>query len=139
MKITVIRKILMSALLSASVLLSVPVEAATIADKVEMLGVMDSLKVNTIRVVRREGFLNVQAEILNISNNPQQLYYRFKWLDDAGFTVGTEEGWKPEIVYGNQKKLIQTIAPVEAATDFRLEMNSPENSGGNTSPAPQSY
>lgn len=106
-----------------------PASAASVADKVEALGIPNQLKVDTIRVARRNDFLVIQAEIVNSSNDTQTLYYRFKWLDDAGFTVGSEEGWKPVTIYGGQKKLIDTMAPVPQATDFRLELHAPDNKG----------
>lgn len=118
-------------LLAAGLCLSLaaPVQAASVADKVEALGIPNQLKVDTIRVARRNDFLVIQAEIVNSSNDTQTLYYRFKWLDDAGFTVGGEEGWKPVTIYGGQKKVLDTMAPVPQATDFRLELHAPDNKG----------
>ena len=118
-----------SLLIAASLAVGVDAQAASAADKVEQLGQMRSLEVQSIRMVRRNDFLNVQADLLNTDRQTQQLYYRFKWLDNAGFTVGAEEGWKPVIVYGNQKKLIEAVAPVQSATDFRIELHSPDNNG----------
>lgn len=123
------RRFLLSVLASASLLAGVDASAASAADKVEQLGQLRSLEVKSIRIVRRNDFLNVQADLLNTDRQTQQLYYRFKWFDDAGFTVGAEEGWKPVIVYGNQKKLIEAIAPVQTATDFKIELHSPDNNG----------
>jgi uncharacterized protein YcfL len=108
--------------------------AASVADKVEALGVPTFLKVDTIRMTRRNDFLVVQAEILNTDHKTQSLTYRFKWLDSAGFTVGGEETWKSVIIYGKQKKLLDTMAPVQQATDFRLELHAADNEGkSNTS------
>lgn len=120
---------LAAAALMASGTLPLPTQAASINDKVEQLGQISNLKVNAIRVVRRNDFLNIQAEVVNPTNSNEQLYYRFKWLDDSGFTVGGEETWKPLVINGGQKKLIETIAPQSSATDFRLELQSPNNKG----------
>ena len=114
---------------AAALVGGVDAQAASAADKVEQLGQMRSLEVQSIRIVRRNDFLNVQADLLNTDRQTQQLFYRFKWLDNAGFTVGAVEGWKPVIVYGNQKMLIEAVAPVQAATDFRIELHSPDNNG----------
>ena len=58
---------------------------------------------------------------------------QLEWLDmDAdqdGFTVWDEEPWKPVIVYGSQKQTISVVAPTFKATDFRLILQSPDNSG----------
>jgi uncharacterized protein YcfL len=90
---------------------------------------MTFLRVDSIRFARRGDLLNVQAELINMSPYNQQLFYRFRWLDEAGFTVGGEESWKPVLIYGAQKKLLETVAPVPAAVDFRLELQSPDNMG----------
>lgn len=103
--------------------------SGSITSKIETLGELNALKVSALRATRRNNFLVIQAEITNTDNNTQQLSYRFKWLDSAGFTVGSEEGWKPLLVYGGQKKLIDTMAPVPQATDFRLELHAPDNKG----------
>lgn len=103
--------------------------SGSITSKIETLGELNALKVSALRATRRNNFLVIQAEITNTDNNTQQLSYRFKWLDSAGFTVGSEEGWKPLLVYGGQKKLIDTMAPVPQATDYRLELHAPDNKG----------
>ncbi|MDT8407867.1 MAG: YcfL family protein [Methylococcales bacterium] len=74
-----------------------------------------------------DGLLNVQVEVVNVDIDNQQLYYRFKWLDAQGFTIGGEEPWKPVLIYGQQRKTLQAIAPGEAVADFRLILQSPDN------------
>jgi len=103
--------------------------APSIASKIEEQGAMRYLKVSDLRAVRRDGLLRVQAEISNSSSSTQQLYYRFKWLDADGFTVWDEEPWKPQVIYGAQKQVISVVAPTFKATDFRLILQSPSNSG----------
>jgi uncharacterized protein YcfL len=46
-------------------------------------------------------------------------------LDNAGFTVGEEEVWKPITLYGKQKQLVQALAPNPRVTDFRLVIQNP--------------
>lgn len=103
--------------------------AGSIHAQVEQLGEMDYLRVIDMRAVKRNQLLTVQAELNNIDNDNQQLYYRFKWLDASGFTIGSEEPWKPLGIYGLQKQTITGIAPSPLATDFRLVVQSPDNSG----------
>ncbi len=113
-------------------------EGGSIASKVEELGKMTHLKVSDMRAVKRDGLLRIQVTIANSSSDKQQLYYRFRWLDDDGFTVWEEEPWKSELIHGLQKKVISVVSPSFKATDFRLEMQSPENEGapfsGNNAP-----
>lgn len=106
-----------------------PQPAPSIASKIEEQGAMRYLKVTDLRAVRRDNLLRIQAEISNSSSSTQQLYYRFKWLDRDGFTVWDEEPWKPQIIYGAQKQVINVVAPTFKATDFRLILQSPSNSG----------
>ncbi|MDR2092439.1 MAG: YcfL family protein [Azoarcus sp.] len=108
--------------------LPVHADGGSIASKVEELGRMDYLKVADLRAVRKDGLLRVQATLSNSSPANQQLYYRFRWLDNDGFTVWEEEPWKPELVYGKQDKVLNVTAPTFKATDFKLELQSPNNS-----------
>ena len=120
------------ALIAATAAFSLSVQAAGIADKLEQLGEMTYLKVTEMRVAKRDGLLAVQAEVTNTDSSNQQLYYRFKWMDESGFSVWGEEAWKPVIIYGKQKKLINEIAPTPRASDFRMEVQSPKNSAGSS-------
>ena len=111
-----------------------PSAGPSIASKLEEQGKMTYLKVTDLRAVRRDNLLRVQAEITNSSNGNQQLYYRFKWLDQDGFTVWEDEPWKPMIVYGAQKQIINVVSPTFKASDFRLILQSPDNQGQLPSP-----
>ena len=101
----------------------------SMASKIEEQGKMNNLKVTDMRATKRDNLLRIQVDVTNISSSNQQLYYRFKWLDRDGFTVWDEEPWKPMIVYGNQKQVINVVSPTFKATDFRLILQSPDNSG----------
>jgi uncharacterized protein YcfL len=94
---------------------------------------MTYLKVSEMRVAKRDGLLAVQVEVSNTDASNQQLYYRFKWLDESGFSVWGEEAWKPVLIYGKQKKMINEVAPTPRASDFRMEVQSPNNSTNNIS------
>lgn len=104
-----------------------PGGSPSIESKLEEQGKMENLKVTDLRATRRDNLLRIQAEVTNISSGNQQLYYRFKWLDRDGFTVWDDEPWKPMIVYGNQKQVISVSSPTFKATDFRLILQSPDN------------
>ena len=108
---------------------AVPSNPPTIASKIEEQGKMTYLRVSDLRATKRDNLLRVQAEITNTSNDNQQLYYRFKWLDQDGFSVWEDEPWKPLIVYGAQRQIINVVSPSFKATDFRLVLQSPDNKG----------
>jgi uncharacterized caspase-like protein len=105
-----------------------PNSAPSMASKIEEQGKMTYLTVTDLRATRRDNLLRIQAEVTNSSSSNQQLYYRFKWLDSDGFSVWDEEAWKPVIIYGSQKQVINTVSPTFKATDFRLILQSPNNS-----------
>jgi uncharacterized protein YcfL len=106
-----------------------PPRPGSINSKVEQLSEMSYLQVTDLRAVKRNHLLTVQAEINNTGSDNQQLYYRFKWLDAAGFTVGGEESWKPMLVYAYQKQTLSAVAPSPQVTDFKLVVQSPDNTG----------
>ncbi len=103
--------------------------APTIASKIEEQGKLMYLQVTDLRATKRDNLLRIQAEITNTGSRNQQLYYRFKWLDQDGFSVWDEEAWKPVIVYGAQKQTISAVSPTFKASDFRLILQSPSNWG----------
>lgn len=100
-------------------------EGPSIASRVELMGPLNYLVVSDLRATKRDNLLRIQAEITNTSTDNQQLYYRFKWLDRDGFSVWDDEPWKPLLVYGNQKQLINVVSPSFKATDFRIVLQSP--------------
>ncbi len=69
------------------------------------------------------GLFRVQAELNNRSEQPRQVYYRFRWLDKNGFAAWEEEAWKPLTIYGNQRLLVNTVAPVASARSYSLEIS----------------
>ena len=101
--------------------------APSIASRIEELGKMTNLVVSDLRAAKRDNLLRVQAEITNASADNQQLFYRFKWLDRDGFSVWEDEPWKPLIVYGKQKQIINVVSPSLKAADFKLMLQSPDN------------
>jgi uncharacterized protein YcfL len=106
-----------------------PPRPGSIYSKVEQLSEMSYLQVTDLRAVKRNHLLTVQAEINNTDSDNQQLYYRFKWFDAAGFAIGGEEAWKPVLVYAYQKQTLSAVAPSPQATDFKLVVQSPDNTG----------
>lgn len=100
-------------------------EGPSIASRVELMGPLNYLVVSDLRATKRDNLLRIQAEITNTGTDNQQLYYRFKWLDRDGFSVWDDEPWKPLLVYGNQKQLINVVSPSFKATDFRIVLQSP--------------
>lgn len=120
------------ALLGLSLLLSgcatPPAAPGSAASKVVSLGSMKHIEVSAMRVARENGFLTVKVALTNTSHQNKSMFYRFAWLGDDGFPVADEETWKSLTLYGTQTSYLPAIAPVPQASDFRLEVQTPENS-----------
>lgn len=117
----------LAGLCAVACLMAAPVAADSIASKIEAQGEMTYLKVTGLRQAARSGLLAIQAEITNENAGQQMLYYRFRWLDASGFSVWDDEAWKSLLFHGKGKQLLQVVAPTPQATDFRLVLQSPEN------------
>ena len=113
---------------TAALILMVPTVslAATIdyslVSKIEQSG-SDAVKITDLRATKTDRLTRVQVEVTNFASANAQIYYRFQWFDKDGFIVWDEEPWKPMILYGNQKQIINTAPPILTATDFRLKLH----------------
>lgn len=106
---------------------AMPVQAQTIASKVENQGDSRYIKVTGLMARERNGLLQLQIELANGDNEPQKAYYRIKWLDDGGFQVWDDEPWKPLLIQGSAKQNIQAVAPTRNAKDFKIQFNAEKN------------
>lgn len=93
------------------------------ASKIQLRGVANEVKVVDIRAQKRAGLLTVQTEVVNDAATNRTLYWRYRWLDEAGMQVGDDESWKPLQLLGHQSSMLRGSAIQPRATDFRLEMN----------------
>lgn len=89
------------------------------------MGKVKNIEVSETQKSRKNGFLLVKAALNNTSRYNQSINYRFQWLDDQGFPVGKEEGWKNKLIYGGQSTFITSTAPLVTAVDFRIEIQEP--------------
>lgn len=103
-------------------------------NKVEYLGELKYLKIDKI-LSANKSLLKVQVELSNTSIDNQQLYYRFKWYDSDGFSVWNDEPWKTLMIYGKQRSTLSAVAPTKKATDYKIELQSPENRNNDQSNA----
>jgi len=127
-------KALLTVMLASACLLTActnhapPPQPGSINSKLEQLGEMSYLQVTDLKAVKRNHLLVVQAEINNTDDDNQQLFYRFKWFDASGFALA-DEAWKPLVLYAYQKQTLSAVAPSPQATDFKLVVQSPDNTG----------
>lgn len=94
-----------------------------VASKLMLRGDSFGVKVNEMRIMRKNGILVVQADLYNTTRADRTVFYRFSWTDDVGNQVGDGESWKQMGLYGLQQQTIKSVAPLATATDLKLEMN----------------
>ncbi len=97
--------------------------SAGIASKLLVRGTLEGVQVVDLRSQRKNDVMVVQAELLNQIVKDVRVYYRFRWLDNAGMQVGDGEVWKPLMMLGKQSQFIKSIAPGPQAVDFKIEMS----------------
>jgi hypothetical protein len=107
----------------------------TIASKIELQGVPDSVRFTGLMMREQNGFLKIQAELTNADSGKQSAFYRIKWLDETGFQVWDDEPWKPVLLHGEQKLTLQVAAPTPKARDFRIQLSATQNKSGTTGQA----
>ena len=94
-----------------------------VAAKGALRGDAQSIAVREMRIVRKNDVLVAQADLSNLGRSDRTVFYRFQWLDNVGSQMGDGESWKQLGVLGLGRQTVKSVAPSNAATDFRLEMN----------------
>jgi len=94
-----------------------------IAAKLDLRGSPKGIKVDEMRLQRKNDTLTVQSDLKNTSKTDKVVFYRHKWLDSSGSQVGDGEVFKQVTVLGLQTVTIKGVAMHPSAVDVRLEMN----------------
>ncbi len=103
----------------------------TIASKLILNGVLKYTTVSDLRMDNRGAFLKVEAELYNISHHDDTIYYRFRWYDASGLSVGSEESWKTMPIRSKARQSIIGVTNSKSALNFMLELQSKNNTGNN--------
>ena len=101
--------------------------AASIEDKVDMLGTPKYLQIVSLNSGTKNQLLVVNAEIVNTDDRDNNAYYRVRWLDQDGDQVWDDQAWKPVLLHGNQKIRLRAVAPTTKAKDFKIEFSAEDN------------
>ena len=68
-----------------------------------------------------EGFLRVQVTLQNRNREDFDCQYRFIWKDKNGLTLThARSSWKPLVLHGKQKTVVEGVATISDAADFKL-------------------
>ena len=98
------------------------------------MGDTGAVEVIDMRSVMRNNLLTAQVTVKNWGPPPNpktgekepdtKLYgYRFKWLNEGGMVVFTDETWKPLTLTRDQSADLVGVAPTPDAVAFRFEVN----------------
>lgn len=118
-----LRTALTIAVLASASAAQLPATAQTITSQVEMQGDSFFVQITKLQARERNGFLTVQFEAANSDIDPRRIFWRIKWLDEAGFQAADDEAWKPALIQGGASQNLQGQAPTPKAKDFRLQFN----------------
>lgn len=97
--------------------------APAVAAKLAWRGDAPDVGVPEMRIARRGGFLSVQSDLRNGGDKDHTLYYRYRWLDQAGNQVGNGDAWKQLGLLSKTQHTLKGTAPHASVTDFRLELS----------------
>ncbi len=90
------------------------------ASKYEKTGQLAGISVVEARCAAQGEYLRINITVKNDTRDPRRLAYKFRWLDRDGMLAWNEEAWKPILVYGESRYLIETVSPTGKAMDFRF-------------------
>jgi uncharacterized protein YcfL len=67
--------------------------------------------------------MRANVTLVSKTSSTQNLEYKFVWFDLNGMEI-TPDGsaWKPLILYGNETKTIQAVAPNPSAKEFKVKI-----------------
>lgn len=100
----------------------------SIESKLLLRGDLSYIKVTDLRAKKTNNFLVVEAEVFNTRSDDDLLYYRFRWFDTNGFQISGDDVWKSLPLRGAQSQNFIGVATSINATDFKVELQSPNNS-----------
>ena len=78
------------------------------------------VEIEEIRCTTTGDLLKIDVVVYNDESDEERLQYKFRWMDAEGMRAADEESWKPELLYGNSRKTVTTIAPNPKARDFKF-------------------
>lgn len=87
----------------------------------------DSLARNVQIVDMKSDFvgnlLRAHVSLLSKDNDTQNLQVKFSWFDEGGRELDPDtEAWTPVILYGNESKSLQGVAPNPTAKEFKVKI-----------------
>lgn len=99
-------------------------QVAVIQPASRVVGSANAIRVTGLKTITDSTKLVVEATLKNERGRRDILYYRLRWLDNAGVMLGQYEPWSTEALEGFQQAVVTATSPYPQAADFRLEIRS---------------
>jgi len=67
--------------------------------------------------------MRASVTLVSKKSDTQKLQYKFAWFDPNGMEVAPDASpWKPLMIYGNETKTIQGVAPNPSAREWKVKL-----------------
>ena len=83
------------------------------------------VRIQSVNTKTTDGFLQVQVELLNLTQDKTTFEYAYEWFDADGMQVAPSTSiWTQATVYPGETRAFPATAGTKAATDFRFKIKS---------------
>ncbi len=81
------------------------------------------IQVVDLRSVYVDEYLKADVSVVNKYNRTLNVQYKFQWFDARGMEVDPgSTAWTPLVLYGNESKSIQGVAPNPTAVEYKIHI-----------------
>ena len=91
--------------------------------RVEFLVPSKLIGVSSIASARSGTALFVYPTFSNSGSSRQDVYFRIRWLDNAGAEIGQGEPWRHLALGGRAMEPVVLSTPLATASDYRLQVS----------------
>ena len=69
------------------------------------------------------GLMKTQVNLISKHSKNVNIKYKFSWFDDDGMEIDSNaDAWTPLMLYGNESKTVQGVAPNPTARKFKIKI-----------------
>lgn len=83
----------------------------------------DRLQITDLKADFAGNLLRAHVSLLNKNNNTGNFQFKFSWFDENGNEIDSDtDAWTPLILYGNESRSLQAIAPAPSVKEFKIKI-----------------
>lgn len=84
---------------------------------------LGNLHITDLKADFTGSLLRAHVSLLSKDNDTLHFQYRFSWFDENGREIDSDtDAWTPLIIYGNESRALQAIAPAPDAKEFKINI-----------------